>query len=66
MVKVWIATTRKELALITHAARKLGVTVSQFVRGVIRSRSLRKSLKISPLSAENPGSVKLPRKRKGR
>lgn len=66
MVKVWIKTTRKELALITHAARKLGVSVSQFVRGVARSRSQWKSPKIPPQTAENPGSAKLPRKRKGR
>ena len=65
MVKVWIETTRKELTLLTHAARMLGVTVSQFVRGVVRSHSQRESPKIPPQRAESPGTVKLPRKRKG-
>lgn len=65
MVRVWIETTRKELALITQAARTLGVTVSQFVRGVVRSRRQRNSPKIPPQRAESPGTVKLPRKRKG-
>jgi hypothetical protein len=64
VVKIWIATTRKELALITQAARKLGVTVSvsQFVRGEIKLR-VEKSPKIPPRSAAGPVSTN-PRKRK--
>jgi hypothetical protein len=65
VVKVWLVPTREELALLTQAARKLGVSASQFVRGVAKAHQQRKSPKIPPKSTESPGITKLPRKRKG-
>ena len=65
MVKVWLATTRKELAVLTQAARKLGVSVSQFVRGVVKAHRQHKSPKIPPQKAETHNTARVPRKRMG-
>jgi len=64
VVKVWLVPTREELELLTQAARKLGVSVSQFVRDMAKAHKRLESPKIPPQSAASPGTIKLPRKRK--
>ena len=66
MVKVWIEATRKELALILRAARKLGVTVSQFVRREVQPRQERKTPKKASRTAQIPTATQPLRKRKSR
>jgi hypothetical protein len=65
VVKIWLVPTREELALFTQAARKLGVSASQFVRDVAKAHKRLESPKIPPQSTESPGITKLPRQRRG-
>ena len=76
MVKIWMGPTRQELARITRAARKLGVSVGQFIRNELTASNQPQIGKIPPQSAEDFASIpisisstgigtsKLPRKRK--
>ena len=73
MVKVWMGPTRQELAHITRAARKLGVSVAQFIRNELAADNQSQPGKIPPQSTKDSASgslsststTKLPRKQKG-
>ena len=66
MVRVRVEATQEEIALITQAARKLGLTPSQFVtRAATSPRSKQKFCKTAGRSYSSPGKTRLPlRKRK--
>ena len=62
MVRVRVEATQEEIALITQAARKLGLTPSQFVTRAATSRLRKQKLhKTAGRSYSSSGKTKPPR-----
>jgi hypothetical protein len=65
VVRVRVEATQEEIALITHAARKLGLTASQFVtRAATSFRSKPKLHKLAGRIHSSSGKTKLPRRKR--
>lgn len=65
MVRVRVEATQEEIALITHAAQKLGLTASQFVtRAATNLRSKPKLHRLAGRIHSSSGKAKLPRRKR--
>lgn len=65
MVRVRVEATQEEIALITQAARKLGLTASQFItRAATSLRSKQKLQKTTGRSNSSLRKTRLPRRKR--
>jgi len=65
VVRVRVEATQEEIALITQAARKLGLTASQFVTRTATNLPSKKRLhKITGRSYSSSGKTTLPRRKR--
>jgi uncharacterized protein (DUF1778 family) len=64
VVRVRVEATQEEIALITQAARKLGLTASQFVTRAATSLRSKQKMQKTARRSSPLGKTKLPRRKR--